>query len=73
MGLETMATGPDITIIDGGSIVLLKPESDRARAWVEENIGQDNGYQPYWPTVVCEPRYVGVIIDGMASDGLELA
>ena len=62
----------DATIMDGGSVVLIEPQTDAARAWVEENIGQDNGYQPYWPTVTCERRYVADILDGMVADGLEV-
>ena len=62
----------DIEVVNGGSIVLLRPETDAGKAWVEENIGQDNGYQPYWPTVVCGARYAGDVIDGMVADGLEV-
>lgn len=62
----------DIRVEDHGSIVLLVPESDIAKQWIEENIGQE-GYQPYWPTVLAEPRYVQTIIDGMESEGLTVA
>ena len=60
----------DITVQDAGSIVLLQPHTGTAKRWLEENIGQDNGFQPYWPTVVVEPRYLGEIIEGMQADGL---
>ena len=53
-----------------GSIILLYPQTNAARAWVEEYIGQDNSFQPYWPTVVVEPRYCGPILEGIAVDGL---
>jgi len=62
----------DIEVVNGGSIILLRPETDAGQAWIEENIGQDNGFQPYWPTVVCEVRYAGDVIDGMVADGLEV-
>ena len=58
----------DILIQGHGSILLLVPETDAGRAWVEENIGPDNGYQPYWPTVLVEPRYVENIVSGMQAD-----
>ena len=61
---------PDVVIRDEGSVVLLEPQSEQARNWLGENIGQDNGYQPYWPTAVCESRYVEEIIHGMFQDGL---
>jgi len=48
-----------------GSIFLLKPLTPSATAWIEEHIGQDNGFQPYFPTVVIEPRYVAEIVEGI--------
>ena len=47
---DYMAT--DIVVESHGSIFLLRPISDSGRMWIEENIGQQNGFQPYWPTVV---------------------
>jgi len=52
------------------SIFLLKPLTDSATSWVEEHISQDNGYQPYFPTVVIEPRYVADIVEGIQNYGL---
>ena len=63
----------DITVTNGGSIILLRPETPAALAWVEEHIGQDNGYQPYWPTIVCEARYAGDVVEGMIADGLKVS
>jgi hypothetical protein len=60
----------DFRVVDALSIVLLVPVSDAAVAWVEEHIGEHNGYQPQWPTVVVEPRYVAAILQGITSDGL---
>jgi hypothetical protein len=62
----------DIQILNHGSLVLLKPTSDLGREWLESNIGQDNGYQPMWPTALVEPRYVSDIVDGAFGDGLEV-
>ena len=62
---------PDIQVENHGSIVLLVPETDAGRAWVKENIGPDNGYQPYFPqAVIVEPRYVAAIVEGMQNDRL---
>jgi len=36
----------------------------------KEHIGADNGYQPYWPIVVIEHRYILAIIAGIQADGL---
>ena len=60
----------DFVVENHGSIFLLKPLTPSATSWVEEHIGQDNGYQPYFPTVVVEPRYIADIVQGIQSDGL---
>lgn len=65
-------TESDFCLEDHGSILLLRPLSDAAEQWVNENIGESNGFQPYWPTVVIEPRYVADILEGVRLDGLEV-
>jgi hypothetical protein len=62
----------DFSLDNQGSIVLLIPHSDAAREWVNEHIGQSNGFQPYWPTVVIEHRYVSEIISAAQRDGLRV-
>jgi len=62
----------DFALQDEGTIYLLSPHSAAARSWVEENIGQHNGYQPYWPTVVVEHCYIAQILDGIQLDGLSV-
>lgn len=63
----------DIQVENHGSVVLLRPATPEAVDWIEQNIGEDNGYQPYWPTVLVEPRYLEHIICGMVNAGLEVA
>ena len=53
----------DFELIDSGSIYLLRPMTKKAKAWVDDNIGSENGYQPYYPTVVMEPRYTESDVD----------
>ena len=60
----------DFVLENHGSICLLKPLTPSATAWIEEHIGQDNGFQPYFPTVVVEPRYIADIVKGIQHDGL---
>ena len=67
------ATEPDFYCEDYGSVVLLRPLSESARLWIEEHICKENGYQPNWPTVLIEPRYIAEIIRGAQSDGLRVA
>jgi hypothetical protein len=64
---------PDFSVRDEGSLILLTPLSPSAREFVEEKIGSGNGYQPYWPTVVIERRYVGDIIEGVIAEGMVIA
>jgi hypothetical protein len=61
---------PDFSIENHGSILLLRPHSDAGKTWLSEHIGKNNGYQPYWPTVVIETRYAASIVDGITIDGL---
>ena len=61
---------PDISIENHGSIFLITPLTPAAIAWIEENIGADNGYQPYFPAVVIEHRYIADIVAGIQNDGL---
>jgi hypothetical protein len=49
---------------------LLRPQNESAVAWLNEHIGSENGFQPYWPTVVIEHRYIGAILEGIQGDGL---
>jgi hypothetical protein len=59
----------DFEINGGGSIYLLNPVSESAKVWIEENIGRDNGFQPYWPSVVIEHRYVADVVAGILAEG----
>jgi hypothetical protein len=53
-----------------GAILLLVPLSDGGLRWIEVHIGADNGYQPYYPTVILEPRYLDGVITGIRREGL---
>jgi len=69
---KSKTKSPDFSFRDEGSIVLLTL-SPSAHEFVEECIGSDNGFQPYWPTVVIERRYAQDIVEGILADGLVLA
>ena len=53
-----------------GTVFLPRPLTPSAISWLEENIGQDNGFQAYWPTCVIEHRYIWPILEGIQNDGL---
>lgn len=57
----------DFLLENHGCILLLRPQTVSARIWIDDHIGKDNGYQPYYPTVVIEPRYVGDIVAGITN------
>ena len=61
---------PDFLCENHGSIFLLCPQNEQAIAWVDEHIGSENGFQPYWPTVVVEHRYISDVVQGIRNDGL---
>jgi hypothetical protein len=42
-----------------------------SRARHVRRLGRDNGFQPWYPTVIVEPRYVGDILEGIEADGLD--
>jgi len=61
----------DLFVENHGSIVLMRPQTEAGRAWIQEAISRE-GYQPYWPTVLAEPRYVGDILEGAIGSGLDI-
>jgi hypothetical protein len=67
---ETISPEVDFLFENHGSIILLRPVTAGAREWVDTNIGEDNGFQPLWPTVTIEARYVHPILEGIREDGL---
>jgi hypothetical protein len=63
----------DFTLRDEGSILLLTPRSESAHEWIDTYIGPDNGFQPWYPTLVIEPRFAGAIFEGIRDSGLEVS
>jgi hypothetical protein len=63
---------PDFFIENHGSIFLFHPQNVEAIEWINQHIGSENGFQPYWSTVIIEHRYVADIIAGLRADGFEV-
>jgi len=61
---------PDFLLENHFSIFLIRPLTEPAHAWLENNIDAAGGFQPYWPTIVVEHRYTADIVEGIRSDGL---
>ncbi len=51
-----------------GSIFLLRPLSQPAQSWIEENLPSDA--QWFGNGVVVEHRYIWAILEGIQNDGL---
>ena len=66
-------TQPDFVVENHGSIFLLTPITPAAKTWANEHIGSANGFQPYWPTVVIEHRYISDIVEGIRNDGMAVS
>jgi hypothetical protein len=62
----------DFRIENHGSVCLIVPLCASGREWLDEHLGKDNGYQPYWPTAIVEPRYLPQInMDGDIRDAVQ--
>jgi len=60
----------DVKIENHGSLVLIRPLTEAASDWLDENISEDAPH--FGGAVVVEPRYVEAIVEGMQNDGLEV-
>lgn len=60
----------DFTVSGGGSIYLLQPHTPAAREWVSEHLPADA--QRLGTAIAVEHRYIGDIVEGIFSDGLEV-
>ena len=67
------ANTPDFRFANHFSVCFLHPLTDAARAWVDEHIGADNGYQPQYPSVLIEPRYCPEILAALFDAGFEVS
>jgi hypothetical protein len=60
----------DFNITGHGSIWLLQPLTDAAKAWIGEHIPADAQF--LGGCLAIEPCYVPAIINGIVDDGLEI-
>jgi len=68
----TRSTVPtaDFFLENHGSVLLLRPQTVSARIWVDDHIGKGNGFQPYYPIICVEHRFIADIVAGIQNDGL---
>ncbi len=51
------------------SLFKVVPLTDEARAWVDDNVSEE-GFQPDWPVLYVEHRYLDDLIEGIEGAGL---
>ncbi len=56
----------DVTVENHGTLVLVRPETDAATAWLNENVDECVWFAG---ALVVEPRYVEGLLLGMADEG----
>ena len=61
----------DVKISNHGSIIMVAPITEAARAWVDENLVLE-GWQWLGAGFACEPRYLDTLVEGMTEAGLEV-
>lgn len=62
---------PDFDFQNYGSLALLRPLTESGRVWIDENVSRE-GFQPFWPSVIIEVRYLVQVLDGIVDSGLVL-
>lgn len=60
----------DFVVAGGGTVYLLIPKTDAARAWRNDNLPGD--VQMLGNGIAVEHRYISDILDGIKNDGLTI-
>jgi hypothetical protein len=60
----------DLLVHGEGSIYLLRATSKRGQIWIAERISDDS--QEWAGAIVVEHRYIGEIVRGALTDGLQV-
>ena len=54
------------------SVFRLVPLTDEAKRWVNNNVSRER-FQPDWPTLYIEHRFLDDLIEGIEGEGLAVA
>jgi hypothetical protein len=60
----------DFTVNNHGRVVIIRPNTRAGIDWANKYIGEGNGWQPLWPAMLFEQRYLSEVINGIQADGL---
>ena len=64
----TTSSGPDVIVVNQGSIFLFHLHTQAAKAWVSQNV--EDGAQYFGGALVVEHRYARDLVARMLADGL---
>lgn len=66
-----MGDRADLVVIGAArsTVFIVSARTEAGHAWVEDNVSQD-GYQPRWPDLIVEHRYLTDLIGGAQAAGL---
>lgn len=59
----------DVQVLNGGSVVMVKPVTQAAQEWVDEHVVLED-WQWMGGAFAVEPRYLDNLLVGMEIDGL---
>ena len=64
----------DFSFEDHGSIVLVRPNTLAAMAWLEANVADEGEDMAQWfgGALVVEPRYVAALAEGIEAEGFRI-
>lgn len=68
----TAPESPDFAVENHLSLVLVRPLTPEANAWLDENVANPDT-QWFGGALVCEPRYVSDLVAGIEGDGLTVS
>jgi hypothetical protein len=65
-----MVTQVDVEVENHGTIFLVRPLTETARDWLDENVSDDAQY--FGGALVVEHRYIEDLVEGMLGDDLNV-
>ena len=68
-------TESDFRVQDEGTLVVLHPQNDHARSWIDDHLYAPDGGEPAWwgGGVVIEHRFVNDVLQGLLEEGYILS
>lgn len=61
----------DVQVEGSGTLFVFIPFTDEAKEWIEEHVSKE-GFQPDWPKLYVEHRYMSDLVEGMREEGLKV-